>query len=70
MLPFLKARKKDQTIMTTVAEGSVPEVQDEPDAGLIGVAEDMISAIMAKDASRLAIALEAALSICSYSDEE
>jgi hypothetical protein len=63
MLPFLQPKKMSSTIMAKVKPAGdlvTESVESEMDPGLMSVAEDILSAIAGKDATRLAQSLQAA----------
>lgn len=69
MLPFLMRRNLSPTVMVNATpEGEMePEVSNE---AMISAAEDILSAIAAKDATGLASALSAAFEIHMGSSDE
>lgn len=73
MLPFLAPKKIASVIMAkTKPEGGVEDErhEDEQDPGLMSAAEDLISAVHAKDAAAVAEALEAAFEILDSQPHE
>ena len=67
-LPFLKPRKASGLIIEKAGENrsEPPKVREE----LAAVAGDLISAVHAKDADRVAMALEAAWTIMESNESE
>jgi len=73
MLPFLAPKKQAGVIMAKrVGEKTEPMHEEgEHEPGLMAAAEDLISAVHAKDAKAVADAFKAAFEVCeSYPHEE
>jgi len=73
MLPFMKAKKISSSIMArTKAKGGIEDerMEDEEDPALMSAAQDLISAIGAKDAEGVCEALEAAFQILDSQPED
>lgn len=72
-LPFLNARKIASVIIAKkLPNGSIEPSHEEglPDPAMLSAAEDLLSAISMKDASKVAAALSAAFNISESSEPE
>lgn len=70
-LPFLEPKKISSVIMAkTKPDGGVEPDMDDPNAGLHSAAQDLLSAIEAKDVAGVASALSAAHDINSSSEPD
>jgi hypothetical protein len=73
MLPFLKPKKLSAIIIAkTKPEGGVEPIAEEGEQTpeMVGIAEQLISAINSKDANAVAEALQAAHECAMYAHEE
>lgn len=73
MLPFLQPRKQAGVIIAKrKPEGGIEPMHEEGEhePGLMAAAEDLISAVHAKDAKGVADAMKAGYECCSYGPSE
>lgn len=72
MLPFLEPKKITSVLVSKrKSDGTADTLQEEGehDPGLLSAAEDLISAVHAKDANAVADALKAAYSMCDDDED-